>query len=329
MLKILLAIGLVTLGLEPAMAEPSCGTHTSMSAVDLSQSVTTITTKDGKTGFDGFRKIGVNTIIRYYDWPTEDVSCKVLLPAESNAIVAAGFSILTVFQHENSDPETFLDHSRGATDAKYALQMAAANGQPQGSAIYFAVDGVDQTITDAVYEYRVSKAAPVTAQRRHKLLKADRGFAKHIKFYERFLHYHRSKFGKPADEIRGSEMLPHVEHYFRAVRDVFKSSGKSFKIGGYGSGATCQMLLGRGLVDYCWLAMSTGWPGHDAFLASNKWVMVQQRSTACKNWQYRGHETVHFDFNRVNPAKSNFGQWSNRGPVTPLKSLPTICTNHW
>ena len=135
MLKVLLAIGLFTSGLVPAMAEPSCGSHAGMSAIDLSQPVTTITTKDGKTGFDGFRKIGVNTIIRYYDWPTEDVSCKVLLPAESDAIVAHGFSVLTVFQHENSDPETFLNKNRGARDAKEAIALAAGNGQPPGSAI--------------------------------------------------------------------------------------------------------------------------------------------------------------------------------------------------
>jgi accessory colonization factor AcfC len=103
-----------------AWAAPSCNTHKEFPAVDLSQPVTTITTKSGKTGVQAFKAIGIRTIARYYDWVDAETTCKSLFPKESDAIIAAGFSVLTIFQHENSDPETFLDKSRGAKDAREA-----------------------------------------------------------------------------------------------------------------------------------------------------------------------------------------------------------------
>lgn len=308
----------------PALAAPSCNTHKEFTAVDLSQPVTSITTKSGKSGVEAFKAIGIKTIARYYDWPAADITCKSLLPAESDAIIAAGLNILTIFQHENSDPESFFDRSKGAIDAKAALKMAAANGQPKGSAIYFAVDGVDQTIKDAVFEYGVNNGKSVSKARRNRLLKADMAFRKHIHFYERFLRYHKSVFRKPVPSIRASDMLPAVERYFRAVKSGI--NGK-YKIGVYGSGMVCKHLRAKGLVEYCWLAMSTGWPGYKEVYASSKWSLAQQHTTYCKNWKFRDRETARFDFNRV--KGSDFGQWSKKGAVTNLAILPTKCRLGW
>lgn len=320
--------GLVALllGVLPAAAAPSCNTHPQYPLVDLSQPVTTITTKSGKTGVEAFKAIGIKTIARYYDWVGPDTTCKSLFPKETDALLAAGFSIVTIFQHENSDPETFLDKSRGARDAREALKLAGANGQPAGSAIYFAVDGVDQTIKDSVFEWRVNKGQVVQPERKKRLLAADPSFRKHIKFYERFRIYHRLAFGKPPEAITHGDMLPFVDHYFSELNRVLKADGR-YRIGGYGSGLVCEHLLKKKLVEFCWLAMSTGWPRSKEFLASGKWTLVQQHTTFCKNWQFNGKETARFDFNRV--QRKDFGQWSKKGKVTPAAGLPEKCKPSW
>jgi hypothetical protein len=309
-----------------AQAAPPCKAHAQFPAVDMSQPFTTITSDSGKGGSALFKQLGIKTIARYYDWVDSETTCKSLFPKESDAILAAGFNIITIFQHENSDPETFFDRSRGAKDAREALKLAGANGQPAGSAIYFAVDGVDQTIHDSVFEWRINKGKVVQPARKKRLLRADPSYRKHIKFYERFRQYHRTAFNKPAESIKGSDILPLVEHYFREVNRVLKADGR-YKIGGYGSGATCRMLQSKGLVSYCWVAMSTGWPQSKAYLASGKWSMAQQLTTFCKGWQFNGKESVRFDFNRMKPG--NIGQWSKKGPVTPAPGLPAKCKPSW
>lgn len=309
-----------------ATAAPSCNSHREFPAVDLSQPVTTITTKSGKSGIQAFKAIGVKTIARYYDWVGKDTTCKSLFPKESDALIAAGFSIITIFQHENSDPETFLDKSRGAKDAREALKMAAANGQPPGSAIYFAVDGVDQTIKDSVFEWRVSGGNVVSAARKKKLLRADPSFRKHIKFYERFRKYHRAKLGKAAESVKEHDIIPYVEHYFREVNRVMKADGR-YRVAGYGSGLVCRRLQAKKLVELCWLAMSTGWPQSKQYQSSGRWSLVQQHTTFCKNWQFNGRETARFDFNRM--KSGDVGQWSKKGPVTPAAGLPAKCKPSW
>ena len=310
----------------PAIAAPACTTQSAFKAVDLSQPVTTITTKTGKSGVEAFKSIGIKTIARYYDWADGETTCKTLFPAESDAIIAAGFSIVTIFQHENSDPETFFNKSRGAKDAREALKLAAANGQPPGSAIYFAVDGVDQTVKDAVFEHSLHKGGPVPTARRKKLLRADPSYRKHFKFYERFRTYYRRAFGKQAVSIRASDMLPHVDHYFREVNRIMKADGR-YRVGGYGSGLVCKHLLAKKHVEFCWLAMSTGWPQSKEFQASGKWSLSQQHTTFCKGWQFNSREMARFDFNRI--KSGNVGQWSKKGKTTLAPGLPAKCKPSW
>ena len=317
--------GLLALG-GACLAAPSCKAHAQFPAVDLSQPVTTIASDSGKPGTALFKRLGIKTIARYYDWVDKETTCKSMWPKESDAILAAGFSIITIFQHANSDPETFLDKGRGAKDAREALKLAGANGQPRGSAIYFAVDGVDQTIHDAVFEWRINKGKNVQPKRKKRLLRADASYRKHIQFYERFRHYHRRHFGKHAEAIKGHDILPFVRHYFAEVNRVLKTDGR-YRVGGYGSGATCNMLLKNNLVEFCWLAMSTGWPGSKQFMASGRWSLAQQHTTFCKGWKFNGREMARFDFNRMKGG--DVGQWSKKGPVTPAPGLPAKCNPSW
>ena len=324
--RIWLGVILLLAPLNAGHAAPTCNSHREFPAVDLSQPVTTINTSNVKTGLYGFKAIGVKTIARYYDWVEPDTTCKSLFPQESDAIIAAGFSIITIFQHENSDPETFFDKTRGARDAREALKLAGANGQPPGSAIYFAVDGVDQTIKDSVFEWNVNKGSSVNPARRKRLLKADASFRKHIKFYERFRSYHRGVFGKHASAIEAGDMLPHVNRYFTEVNRILKADGR-YRIGVYGSGMVCKHLIGKKLAEHCWLAMSTGWPQSKEVQASGNWSLVQQQTTFCKGWKFNDSEMARFDFNRMKTG--DVGQWSKKGKVTPAKGLPSKCKPNW
>ena len=313
----------IAIGAPGAAAELSCKTHKGFSAVDLSQPVTSITTRDGRSGVAALKGVGVKTVIRYYNHAGDTISCKTLLPPESDAIIEAGLSIATVFQHEGHNPETFFAPGRGAKDARRAIHLANINGQPAGSAIYFAVDGVDQTIRDMVFEHGMSDGHSMSAKRKRLLLRADRAKARHIRHYARFLKYYRRIFGKDAGDIRAADMLPFVKRYFRALNAEMKGSG--YKIGAYGSGLVCATLLEEKLADYCWLAQSKGWPGYDAFHATKKWTLAQEKSTFCGNWKYRGVETVRIDFNRVNTAKADFGQWATKGPAKQSDIAPADC----
>jgi len=302
---------------------PSCAAHPGMTAVDMSQPTNTIKTQSGQTGYQALKSMGVRTVIRYYDWlGDEDISCKALLTDESDAIIAAGMNIVSVFQHENDDPESFFIKGRGAVDAKHALTLAHANGQPSGSAIYFSVDGVDQTIKDMVFEHGMSNGRGISKKRKRHLIRADRSFQRHIRRYGRFLSYHRRVFGKSVEQIRPSDIHPAITRYFEQVHEIVKPEG--YKIGAYGSGAICELLLGKHLVDYCWLAQSTGWPGYDHFYRSKRWSMVQQKTTVCRNWNFANGDKVWLDFNRVN---STTGSWNKKDAITALASdkVPKRC----
>ncbi|MEP6828284.1 MAG: glycoside hydrolase domain-containing protein [Aestuariivirga sp.] len=302
---------------------PSCAAHKGMTAVDMSQPTNTISPASGQSGYVALKAIGVKTIIRYYDWVNEeDISCKALLPSESDAIIAAGLNIISVFQHKNDDPESFFIKDRGATDARHALNLAHANGQPSGSAIYFSVDGVDQTIRDMVFEHGMSNGHAMTKKRRHHLIHADRNFMRHIRRYGRFLQYNNRVFGKPVETIRASDMNPAILRYFDQVKAIVKPEG--YKIGAYGSGAVCELLLGKKLVDYCWLAQSTGRPGFDHFYHSKRWTMVQEKTTVCRNWKFENGDHVWLDFNRVNSTK---GAWGKKDGITALAAMevPKSC----
>jgi hypothetical protein len=76
-------------------------------------------------------------------------------------------------------------------------------------------------------------------------------------------------------DASAAEIHDRILPYFQAIADVFGQAGNPYKVGVYGSGATCKALLDAGLARYAWLAQSTGWTGYKAFLASNRWALRQ------------------------------------------------------
>jgi hypothetical protein len=79
-------------------------------------------------------------------------------------------------------------------------------------------------------------------------------------------------FDATAAQIR-DRILP----YFQGIADAFaQSTGEpTYLVGVYGSGATCAAVLDAGLAQRAWLAQSTGWRDHAAFLQSGRWALNQ------------------------------------------------------
>lgn len=81
---------------------------------------------------------GIEAVIRYDDRlnPHGD---KQIKPAEARAIQAAGLRLGIVYEGAGDQVGQFSD-AIGYADAKYSRAQAAERGQPDGSAVYFAVD---------------------------------------------------------------------------------------------------------------------------------------------------------------------------------------------
>jgi hypothetical protein len=176
---------------------------------------------------------------------------------------------------------------------------------------------------DLVFEYSLHRGGSMSRSRRSRLIRADSSYRRHIGHYARFRLYHKRYFGKAVEAIGPHDLLPFIDDYFKGVNSVFKAQpdGRKFKIGAYGSGLVCERLLSAKLVDYCWLSQSQGWPGYQKFYASGKWSMAQKMTTRCKILRFEGAEKLNFDFNRVNPKMSDYGQWSHKVDASGAKDV--------
>lgn len=315
---VLLSFAICCFAATSALAGPACQAHPDFTAIDASHPLTELTPRGGQPGLAALRGMGVDTVIRYYDNVAETLPCKTLVPEETRALIAAGFSVLAVFQHHNDNPMTFVTPGRGTLDAQRAIELALANGQPNGSAIYFGVDGVDGALESANYEYAKSKGGPISAAREATLKKSmgAGAYKKHKAFYEIYLEEGTALFGGTLGKHRPQDMLPPIEAYFRDLKNIFDNFGNQtglrFKLGAYGGGMVCEHLLGLGLADYCWLSQSKGLAGYDAFNGSSRWVMRQELTTVCKGWKFRTGGDFQFDFNTVNARTPDFGQWNSQ-----------------
>jgi Rv2525c-like, glycoside hydrolase-like domain len=116
-----------------AHAVDYCSRDARIAAVDLSAPV-------DQSFLDEMHASGINTIIRYYDHENETLPGKTLRKAERDLILANGFHVAVVFQHNNNQFPSFT-WLRGRQDAERSLLLAEENSQHKGSAIYFGVDG--------------------------------------------------------------------------------------------------------------------------------------------------------------------------------------------
>ncbi len=78
---------------------------------------------------------GMKFVVRYYSRSAS----KAMGVAEAKALSAAGLKLAVVYQDRQNIIDDF-SSEKGAGSAQRALDQAAAIGQPEGSAIYFAAD---------------------------------------------------------------------------------------------------------------------------------------------------------------------------------------------
>ena len=93
--------------------------------------------------------------------------------------------------------------------------------------------------------------------------------------------------------------LANIADYFRGLRA--KLAGFGYRIGVYGSGLVCNMLLSTGLAELCWLGAPTSWPDYYAYYQTRRWGLAQLRTSQC------GGRSV--DFNLANGMVADYGQF--------------------
>jgi len=94
--------------------------------------------------------------------------------------------------------------------------------------------------------------------------------------------------------------LANVAAYFRELKE--RLAGFGYRIGVYGSGLVCNMLLSTGLAELCWLGAPTSWPDYHAYYQARKWGLAQLRPSRC------GGRSV--DFNLANDIVADYGQFA-------------------
>ena len=94
--------------------------------------------------------------------------------------------------------------------------------------------------------------------------------------------------------------LANVAAYFRELKTSL--AGLGYRIGVYGSGLVCNMLVSTGLAELCWLGAPTSWPDYHAYYQARRWGLAQLRTSQC------GGRSV--DFNLVNDRVADYGQFA-------------------
>jgi hypothetical protein len=103
---------------------------------------------------------GVTTVFRYYaSGFQEQLPQKRLMRAEADALLEAGLGVGVVYQFHNNELSS-MTRERGRADADFSLDHAKnVIAQPEGSAIYFGVDGDWFTTADQAKVARYFEAA--------------------------------------------------------------------------------------------------------------------------------------------------------------------------
>lgn len=96
-----------------------------------------------------------------------------------------------------------------------------------------------------------------------------------------------------------SAELERIKLYVGTASTVIRQAG--LRMGVYGSGRVCMMVLIQNLADHCWLANAKGWPDYNLFFKSNQWMLRQFLPEKIGDFEV--------DFNDINPEVSDFGQF--------------------
>lgn len=118
----------------------------------------------------------------------------------------------------------------------------------------------------------------------------------------------------PADAAKRDNIIA----YFTEVSALLKPA--NYRVGVYGSGATCNAVLGAGLAELAWLVNSPGHTGASSFYNSGRWRLFQN-----------GLDTkvaggIQIDTSLINSNFTDFGQWGRPGAdvALPMELVNTI-----
>jgi hypothetical protein len=313
---------------------PACTAHPELSVMDSSTRVTKLFDAEKNSVLDILYENGVRTIFRYYDMPKESIRCKTLLPFETDAILAKKkFKIGVVFQNNSDDPNTFIVGT-AATAKKHAdraLELAAANGQPKDSAIYFGTDGADLHLRDAAITY-AKRANQKYSQQEISAMKT-RDDRKRAYWYNNFLDYRSTAF-RVGEQITKESIYPFLDTYFGTIAKIFKEHAKdhpdqNYKIGVYCTYAVCDHMMEqkdpeqKDLVSFYWLtAEGRDESGYRPFMNNRPWHLLQQLETTCEKWNTPDDDTVNFNLNFR--SNGDIGDWNTVGKRSPI-ARPIKC----
>lgn len=95
--------------------------------------------------------------------------------------------------------------------------------------------------------------------------------------------------------------MANIIAYFSEVKALLAGSG--YRVGVYGSGLVCDVLVANGLAELCWLGSPTSWPGSQDYYRARKWRLAQLPTTEC------GGRSV--DFDMTNGTNADYGQFGH------------------
>ena len=108
-----------------SLAAQVCEAGKGYVAVDTSEQV-------NENFLANIKAVGIQTVIRYYDWIEETLPGKTLKLHELALIGKADMSVAVIFQHNSDCLCTFMQKGRGRRDARRALELAKSYSQPSG-----------------------------------------------------------------------------------------------------------------------------------------------------------------------------------------------------
>ena len=156
----------------------------------------------------------------------------------------------------------------------------------------------------------------MSAARQQEIYEKD-GRRSRIRWYENFRKYGPTAFNRPLNNLTDEDFFPLVATYFQEVERVLAEDARAtgqekYKIGIYCTSGMCKYAKTNRLAEYFWLtAEGRDRPEFDAYLSSGEWNLSQQLKTVCREWRdAAGGRGVEFDFNIINPAKPDYGQWT-------------------
>lgn len=94
-----------------------------------------------------------------------------------------------------------------------------------------------------------------------------------------------------------------ITQYFQGVasslRNFAAANNPQYRVGAYGSGATCGAISAAGLASMGWLACSPGWRGHDKYVA---WSISQSLPATVCGLSVDPDRAVDGDYGAIPPA---------------------------